>query len=70
MPMPDTRLVPFMEMKMSHSTGLYCKKVITNYDESLIVSFDPEPTKDRTDLSYEKQLEFEFRILPMLIPLL
>ena len=56
--MPDTQPVPFMEMKMSHSTGLHCKGVITNYDESWIDSFDPRPTKDRTDLSYEKQLEF------------
>ncbi len=57
-PMPDTRPLPFMEMKMAHSTGLETKRVMINYDESWIDSFDLRPPKQRKDLPHEKQLEF------------
>ena len=56
--MPDTRPVPFMEMKIAHSSGLKSKRVMTNYDKSWIDSFDPRPSKQRNDLPYEDQLEF------------
>ncbi|XP_028412514.1 uncharacterized protein LOC114535352 [Dendronephthya gigantea] len=55
---PDTKPVPFMDMKMSHTPGLHSNRVVTNYDESWIDSFDPRPTKQRDDLPDEKQLEF------------
>ncbi len=57
-PMPDTRPLPYMEMKMAHSTGLETKRVMINYDESWIDSFDLRPPKQRKDLPHEKQLEF------------
>ena len=57
-PKPDTRPVPYMEMKMSHTPGLRSKRVMTNHDESWIDSFDPRPTRQRNDPPDEVQKEF------------
>ena len=61
-PMPDTTPLPFMEMKMASSTGQNTKKVVTNYDESWIDSFDPRPPKERKDQPDDKQKEFARRL--------
>ena len=54
-PMPETRPLPFMEMKMAHSTGLNNKRAMTNYDESWIDSFGPVLPKQRKDIPLDKQ---------------
>ena len=47
-----------MEMKIAHSTGLNNKRVMTNYDESLIDSFDPVLPKQRIDIPFDEQIKF------------
>ena len=56
-PMPETRPLPFMEMKMAHSTWPNSKRVMTNYDDSWIDSFDPVLPKQRIDFPLDKQID-------------
>ena len=43
---------------MAHSTGLNSKRLMTNYDDSWIDSFDPVLPKQRIDLPLDKQIDF------------
>ena len=42
---PQSRSLPFLEVKLSHSTGLGSKRDMTPYDDSWIDSFDPSKEK-------------------------
>ena len=57
-PTPKCRPLPFLEVKLSHSTGLGSKRDMTPYDDSWIDSFDPRPTKQRKDISIEDKINF------------
>ncbi len=57
-PEPETKPIPYLEMKLFHSEGLKSKRKITNYDDSWIDSFDPRPTKQRNDISPEDKMSF------------
>jgi hypothetical protein len=57
-PKPETKPIPYLEMKLFHCEGLNSKRKITNYDDSWIDSFDPRPTKQRKDISPEDKMSF------------
>ena len=62
-PMPQTKPLPFLEMKLFHSLELDSKRNITNYDESWIDSFDPRPTKDRRDIPFVDKVNFAAKLM-------
>ena len=61
-PTPECRPLPFLEVKLSHSNQLASKRYMTPYDNSWIDSFDPRPTRQRTDISVDEQINFAERL--------
>ena len=48
-PTPNHKLIPFKQMKISHSRPKKGKRKVTPNDESWVDSFDPRPKKSRND---------------------
>ena len=60
-PEPTQDSVPIFYLKISHSTGSR-KRKITSYDESWIDSFDPRPSKNRTDPTLLDKMDFATKL--------
>ena len=59
---PGCRPLPFLEVKLSHSNQLASERDMTPYDNSWIDSFDPRPTRQRTDIFVDEQVNFAERL--------